>query len=123
MDVEMYLNPKAGEEESIYLADPAVAKESFTQAAVLAAALDRAAVAEGILLSHRDTGHSHIDVSLAGEPDVLVSIYDPRAPHNGGAAMGIERVTGALSKAFGISPIRDLLREGDVGYSFVGGDE
>lgn len=123
MDVEMYLNPRAGEEESIYLADPAVAKEPFVRAAVLGAALDRAAVAEGILLSHRDTGHSSIDVSLAGTPDVLVSLVDPRSPNNGGAAMGIERETGALSKAFGLAPIRDLLREGDVGFSFTRGDE
>jgi len=119
----MYLNPNMGEEESIYLADPLVAKESFTRAAVVSAALDRAAVAEGILLAHRDTGHSYIDVEFAGEPDVLVSLSDPRSPLNGGAAMGIERETGALSKAFGLTPIRDLLGEDDVGYSFTGGDE
>lgn len=122
MDVEMYLNPKRGEEESLYLADPAVAKAAFTQAAVLDAALDRAAVAEGILLSHVDTGNSGIDVSPAGEPDILVSLTDPRGEGNGGAAMGIERNTRALSTAFGIDPIRGLLGEGDTGYSFVRGD-
>lgn len=111
MDVEMYLNPRAGEEESIYLADPAVAKESFVQAAVLSAALDRAAVAEGLLLSHRDKGHSHIDVNLAGEPDVLVSLVDA-----GGWAMGIERETGVLSRAFGIDRVDSLPREGGGGY-------
>lgn len=111
MDVEMYLNPRVGEEESIYLADPAVAKESFTQAAVLAAALDHAAVAEGILLSHRDKGHSHIDVSLAGEPDVLVSLVDA-----GGHAMGIEREIGVLARAFPIDSVGDLPREKGGGY-------
>lgn len=115
MDVEMYLNPNAGTEESLYLADPAVAKESFVQAAVLGAALDRAAVAEGILMSHARTGSSHIDVSPAGEPDILVSLVDPRVDENNGmAAMGIERETAALSTAFGLKPIRDLLdREED----------
>ena len=111
MDVEMYLNPRAGEEESIYLADPAVAKEPFVRAAVLGAALDRAAVAEGILLSHRDKGHSHIDVSLAGEPAVLVSLVDA-----GGHAMGIEREIGVLARAFPIDSVDDLPRERGGGY-------
>lgn len=122
-DVEMYINPNFGDDESIYLADVAVAKIPGVKAAVLDAALDRAAIAESILAANRRTGNSFIEVSMAGEPDVLVSIVDPRVgTHQGGAAMGIERGTGALSSAFGIDPIRDLLRDGDTGYSFVRGD-
>lgn len=124
MDVEMYLNPNAGSEESLYLADPAVAKEGFVQAAVLSAALDRAAIAEGILMSHARTGHSRIEVEPAGEPDILVSLADPREDKNGGAAMGIERETDALSTAFGLKPIRDLYSDDnppDLGPTFGGG--
>lgn len=122
MDVEMYLNPDAGTDDSLYFADVAVAHAPYTQAAVVGAALDRAALAEGVLLAHADTGNSRIDVTPAGEPDILVSLVDPRDGENGMAAMGIERETNALSTAFGIPPIRDLLREDDTGYSFLGGD-
>lgn len=124
MDVEMYLNPKRGEEESLYLADPAVAKAPFTRAAVVDAALDRGAIAEGILASHFDTGHSSIDVSVSrAGPDVLVSILDPRGESNGGAAMGIERNTRALSTAFGFPPIRGLLAQEDTGFTFTRGSD
>lgn len=124
MKVEMYKVRASYRGKSIYMADPTVAHLPSVRLAVAVAAADGAAKAEATLSSHIDTGHSSIFMEKAGGPDILVGISDPRSPGNGGAAMGIERETGALTSAFGLPPIRKLLTREDVGFSFTeGGDD
>lgn len=122
MKVEMYPNPEFGKDKSIYLADPLVAELPGVRGAVLAAAMDKAAIAEATLAGHFDTGNSSVFIEGAGGPDVLVGIWDPKRPNNGGAAMGIERETNVLSSTFGIPPIRPLLGKKDTGFTFTQGD-
>lgn len=105
MDVEMYINPKAGEQESLYLADPLVAMLPGVRGSVAQAAAEGAAVATTILNGHRRHGHgnSRIRIIMAGGPDVLVALEDPGPEGDGGGmkALAIEGETNALSTAFG----------------------
>lgn len=127
MKVEMYKVRASYRGKSIYMADPTVAHLPSVRLAVAVAAADGAARAEATLMAHVDTGHSSIFMEKAGGPDILVGIEDRRGPDlsgnmNGGAAMGIERETRALTSAFGLPPIRPLLGREDIGFSFTRGD-
>lgn len=106
MDVEMYLNPKAGEQHSLYLADPLVAMLPGVRGRVAQAAADGAAVAAGILAASRETGNAHIKLEMAGGPDFLVSLVDPDQTDGGLAAIAIEGQVGALSGAFPINKVK-----------------
>lgn len=84
--------------DSEYLGDVVAAHVPEVTGMVRAYAVQRAAVAAGLLAAHRDTGASHIEVG-DGLTDASVSLVDVH-----GDANNVENEVQALTHAFGLPP-------------------
>lgn len=124
-DVEMYLNPKRSQ-RSEFKADPLVAHLHGLDLVLRGHAKAGAAKASVNLAEHRRWGDGHSEIGVSkGDVDYHVFLSDAGAEPDGGGnkALAIEGETNALSRAFGIPPVRTPNVRRGKGGRFIGREE